>query len=259
MVSQCTSDDVVGARESGKVSKGMIPKLEAVVTSLRAGVRAAHIIDGRIAHSVLLEIMTDDAGLGTKIVLGNEGSAEATQGGLIVDVRHFPNSPRPEQGGAGDGSGAGGSLEEEPARRHPGRQDGGAYLWQALHPHACVFQRGQCTRWAGCRCTSPSRNCRCASRRASKTRRACFRGTSMPSSSGPSRRKTWRTWPHGASVPVINALTDDNHPCQALADIFTFRERFADSAGRKIVYLGDGNNVAASLAEAAAMAGSTSV
>ncbi len=58
-----------------------------------------------------------------------------------------------------------------------------------------------------------------------------------------------------ASVPVINALTDSDHPCQALADIQTFRERFADPAGRKIVYLGDGNNVAASLAEAAALAG----
>jgi ornithine carbamoyltransferase len=58
-----------------------------------------------------------------------------------------------------------------------------------------------------------------------------------------------------ASVPVINALTDDDHPCQALTDLFTFGERFAQPAGRKIVYLGDGNNVAASLAEAGAMAG----
>ncbi len=58
-----------------------------------------------------------------------------------------------------------------------------------------------------------------------------------------------------ASVPVINALTDSDHPCQALADIQTFRERFPDPVGRKIVYLGDGNNVAASLAEAAALAG----
>jgi ornithine carbamoyltransferase len=58
-----------------------------------------------------------------------------------------------------------------------------------------------------------------------------------------------------SSVPVINALTDDDHPCQALTDIFTFRERFPDSAGRKITFLGDGNNVAASLAEAGAMAG----
>jgi ornithine carbamoyltransferase len=58
-----------------------------------------------------------------------------------------------------------------------------------------------------------------------------------------------------SSVPVINALTDEDHPCQALTDIFTFMERFPDPAGRKIVYLGDGNNVAASLAEAGTMAG----
>jgi acetylglutamate kinase len=54
--------------DAGKISKGMIPKVEAVLTALEAGVSAAHIIDGRIAHSILLEIFTDDPGLGTKIV-----------------------------------------------------------------------------------------------------------------------------------------------------------------------------------------------
>lgn len=70
-ISECTTDDLLDLIESGKVSKGMIPKLQAVMTSLEAGVSAAHIIDGRVAHSVLLEVMTDDAGLGTKIVLGS--------------------------------------------------------------------------------------------------------------------------------------------------------------------------------------------
>jgi acetylglutamate kinase len=70
IISECTDDEVRQLIESGKVSRGMIPKLEAVLTSLANGVRAAHIIDGRIAHSVLLEIMTDDAGLGTKIIPG---------------------------------------------------------------------------------------------------------------------------------------------------------------------------------------------
>jgi ornithine carbamoyltransferase len=58
-----------------------------------------------------------------------------------------------------------------------------------------------------------------------------------------------------ASVPVINALTDSDHPCQALADILTLRERLSDTKGRKVTYLGDGNNVAASLAEACALEG----
>jgi acetylglutamate kinase len=70
LISECTVGEVEALMEEGRVSKGMIPKLEAVLASLRGGVKAAHIIDGRIAHSVLLEIMTDDAGLGTKIVPG---------------------------------------------------------------------------------------------------------------------------------------------------------------------------------------------
>ena len=58
-----------------------------------------------------------------------------------------------------------------------------------------------------------------------------------------------------ATVPVVNALTDDRHPCQALADVLTFEEIFPDARGRTITYLGDGNNVAASLAAAGAMMG----
>jgi ornithine carbamoyltransferase len=58
-----------------------------------------------------------------------------------------------------------------------------------------------------------------------------------------------------ASVPVINALSDDHHPCQALADLLTIRERFGSLEGLKLAYVGDGNNVANSLMEAAALAG----
>ena len=54
---------------------------------------------------------------------------------------------------------------------------------------------------------------------------------------------------------VINALTDDEHPCQALSDCLTLREYWGSLRGRTIAYVGDGNNVAASLAHAAAMAG----
>src|SRR6184192_2599102 len=58
-----------------------------------------------------------------------------------------------------------------------------------------------------------------------------------------------------ASIPVINGLTDSSHPCQALADVMTIRERFGRLEGLKVAYLGDGNNVCASLMVACAKLG----
>ncbi len=52
---------------------------------------------------------------------------------------------------------------------------------------------------------------------------------------------------HWSSVPVVNALSDLYHPCQALADMFTLREQFGDLRGLKLAFAGDGNNVAHSL------------
>ena len=55
-----------------------------------------------------------------------------------------------------------------------------------------------------------------------------------------------------ASVPVINALTDHEHPCQALADVLTITEELGTVAGCKVAFIGDGNNVALSLGYAVA-------
>jgi ornithine carbamoyltransferase len=72
-----------------------------------------------------------------------------------------------------------------------------------------------------------------------------------------------RTGPHElveelaahASIPVINMLTHEHHPCQALADLMTLRERFGDLGGLKLAYVGDGNNMARSLVIAGGIAG----
>jgi ornithine carbamoyltransferase len=72
-----------------------------------------------------------------------------------------------------------------------------------------------------------------------------------------------RTGPHAtveqlaehASIPVINMLTHDHHPCQALADLMTLRERFGRLEGLKLAYVGDGNNMTRSLLLAGRLAG----
>lgn len=55
------------------------------------------------------------------------------------------------------------------------------------------------------------------------------------------------TFVEHAGKPVVNGLSDDYHPCQALTDVLTLQEHFGDVAGRTLAYIGDGNNVAKSL------------
>jgi ornithine carbamoyltransferase len=59
----------------------------------------------------------------------------------------------------------------------------------------------------------------------------------------------------GSTVPVINGLTPAHHPCQALADLLTLKERFGELEGLRLAYVGDGNNVARSLAILGRIAG----
>lgn len=66
---------------------------------------------------------------------------------------------------------------------------------------------------------------------------------------------TLRELAAASDVPVVNALSDEEHPCQALADLLTVREHKGRIEGVRIAFIGDGNNVAASLATACALGG----
>ncbi len=65
-------------------------------------------------------------------------------------------------------------------------------------------------------------------------------------------QSTLEEFADAATIPVINALTDAEHPCQALADVQTITEQLGTVAGARVAYIGDGNNTAASLAYAVA-------
>jgi acetylglutamate kinase len=67
VIDECDLDALAELESAGAVGGGMVPKLAAVRTALQAGVRSAHIVDGRADHALLLEVLTD-AGCGTKII-----------------------------------------------------------------------------------------------------------------------------------------------------------------------------------------------
>ena len=81
-----TPDECRDLIARGVIDKGMIPKVEACLTSLEAGVRKTHIIDGRLRHSLLLEIFTE-SGIGTEIVHDDNPDRTSIQGRRPVLVR----------------------------------------------------------------------------------------------------------------------------------------------------------------------------
>ena len=64
-----------------------------------------------------------------------------------------------------------------------------------------------------------------------------------------------RRFAAAATIPVVNALTDGHHPCQSVGDLMALREQFGELRGRRVAFVGDGDNVAHSLLEACALAG----
>ena len=68
LFTQVTTGQIEELKRSGVIDKGMIPKMDSAVAAIRSGVDKVSLVDGRVPHSVLLEIFTD-AGVGTELVL----------------------------------------------------------------------------------------------------------------------------------------------------------------------------------------------
>ena len=67
-MSQLTVEETRNFVQDGVIQSGMIPKVECCIDALSGGVARTHIVDGRVLHAILLEIFTDDSGVGTLIV-----------------------------------------------------------------------------------------------------------------------------------------------------------------------------------------------
>ena len=68
LIAHLQTNEVTGLKQAGIVDKGMIPKVDSAVAAIRSGVEKVSFVDGRVQHSVLLEIFTDE-GVGTEVVL----------------------------------------------------------------------------------------------------------------------------------------------------------------------------------------------
>ncbi len=106
---------------------------------------------------------------------------------------------------------------------------------------AGMFQLG------GLACSSPPGTCSSGAARPWRTPRACCRVSPTGSWPATYAHATVEDLARWSAVPVINGLSDLLHPCQALADFLTVRERFGTERGFPLCYVGDGNNVAHSL------------
>ena len=86
-------------------------------------------------------------------------------------------------------------------------------------------------------------------------RPACCRATTRSSAVGCSPTPPSRRWAAASSIPVVNLLSDQGHPCQAMADLLTMQQEWKDLEGRTVAWVGDYNNVARSLCLGAARTG----
>ena len=216
----------------------MIPKLRACAEAVEGGVGSAHIIDGRVPHALLIELLTDQ-GVGTMIepetravkdllAIRDLARADLEQ---ILALSADPPADRPL---AGQGIAL---YFEKPSARTRNSMEMAAVQ---LGAHPVYLQRDELGIGTRESAADVARTL------------ACYHSVIA------ARVKDHAVLEEMAAAteaPVLNMLSDSDHPLQALADMLTIRQLLGRIEGARIAFIGEANNVARSLAEACSLLG----
>lgn len=228
------------------LESGMIPKMGACLAAVSEGVPQAHIIDGRIPHSVLLEIFTP-SGIGTLVL---------PQVRKINMTRHFLKDDDISALEQADILQLALKLKKDPYSAKPfAGPKTVAVIFDKTSTRTRVSFAVGIADLGGSPLIIDAQGSQLGVKESvADTARVLDRQVAQI---------VWRTYAQAglvemaenSNVPVINALSDEYHPCQLLADLLTVLEHKGKLAGLKLAYIGDGNNMANSYMLAGALAG----
>ena len=240
--------------KQGIISGGMIPKVNAAFEALANGVKKVHLINGAAKHSLLLEIFTHE-GVGTQIireerVFGNRNAGERAAKGMVPkqDLLDFSKMSKQD---VEDLLHLTDVLKKTDAKPLAGKHV--TLLFQKPSLRTRVSFEVGVSQLGGTSLYLSNEGIGLGERESVKDVARVL--------SSYSDCIVARLFDHNvilglaehSTVPVINALTDLSHPCQILADMYTVRQFGKLRPGLKVAFIGDGNNVANSWIEMAAI------
>jgi ornithine carbamoyltransferase len=242
----------------GVISGGMIPKVNSAFEALNNGVRKVHIINGSTRHSLLLEIFTNE-GVGTQIIREEKVFAKSWQVSQnasehpkssekqdFLDLMNLTKQDLEDLFQLSDG------IKANPEFK-PLRGKSVSIIFQKPSLRTRVSFEVGISQLGGTPVVLSNEGVGIGTRESAHDVAKVLASYSECIVARLFDHAVLEELAKNASVPVVNALTDLSHPCQVLADLYTIRQFGKLEPGMKVAFIGDGNNVANSWLEAAAI------
>ncbi|MFI5263566.1 MAG: ornithine carbamoyltransferase [Candidatus Kapaibacterium sp.] len=249
LIPTLTSEKAKQYISAGIISGGMVPKVQSSFDAIEQGVKKVHIINGTLTHSILLEIFTN-VGVGTQIIK-SEGIPQGSKDPLkkksdFLDFSGLSKYGLYELFHLAD------KLKKEPELR-PLAGKSIAMIFQKPSLRTRISFEVGITQLGGVPVVLNNESIGLGTRESSyDVAKVLSRYNDAIIARVFDHSLLEELAEHG-SVPVVNALSDLLHPCQILADVYTLYEHKVLRPGMKVVFIGDGNNVANSWIELASI------